>query len=205
MAKEIRVYVEGGGDRKDTKAQVKQGFRAFLNDLVILAREKRIRFDVIACGSRNSTLDDFRTALRTHHNAFNILLVDSDTPVKTTTCQHLHNPSRNWDMSSIDEEQCHLMVQVMETWVIADINALEAFYGQGFNKNSIPKTQDIEKIDKAALYSFLEAATRMTQKGRYHKIRHGPEILKRVDVSKVRNAASHCERLFAILEQKINE
>src|ERR1051326_7318499 len=187
MAKEIRVYVEGGGDKKDTKALVKQGFRVFLNDLFILAEEKRIKFYVIACGSRNSTLDDFRTALRTHQEAFNILLVDSDAPVTKTPRQHLHNSARNWNLNNIEDEQCHLMVQVMETWVIADINALERFYGKGFNRKIIPKTRDIEEIDKAALYSSLEAATRITQKGRYHKIRHGPEILKRADVSKVRN------------------
>lgn len=138
-------------------------------------------------------------------DAFNILLVDSDAPVTKTPRQHLHNSAHNWNLSNIVDEQCHLMVQVMETWVIADINALEQFYGQGFNRKSIPKTKNIEEVDKVKLYSSLKAAIRKTQKGEYHKIRHGPEILKRADVSKVRKAASYCNRLFVTIEEKINE
>lgn len=70
MPKEIRVYVEGGGDNKDTKAQIRQGFRTFLKALVLLAEERKVPFKVIACGSRNSTLDDFRIALRAHPRCF---------------------------------------------------------------------------------------------------------------------------------------
>ena len=32
MVKEIRVYIEGGGDGKNTKALIRQGFSGFLQD-----------------------------------------------------------------------------------------------------------------------------------------------------------------------------
>lgn len=204
MVKEIRVYVEGGGDGADTKARIREGFHEFLKTIVELARKKRIKFYPVACGSRNATLDAFRTALRQHPNAFNILLVDAEGPVQSDPRKHLQERD-GWDLSHVLDEQCHLMVQMMEAWLIADIAALQRYYGQGFNSNSIPKTANVEHIDKPTLNSSLEAATRMTKKGKYHKIRHGAELLKRVDGATVRSAANHCDRLFATLEQKISD
>ena len=204
MVTEIRIYVEGGGDGKETRAKVRQGLSEFLKDIVALAREKRINWNIIACGSRNSTFDNFQTALRTHPEDFNVLLVDADGPVNTNTNPRQHLQNRDgWNLSAIDDERCQLMVQTTEAWIIGDIDALRTFYGQGFNSNSISNNPDVEKIDKDMLYSSLKSATRMTQKGEYHKIRHGPDILKLVDVSRVRSAAAHCNRLFETLEEKI--
>jgi hypothetical protein len=204
VASEIRVYVEGGGDGRDTRRLVKTGFRSFLNGIAERGRPKGVRFDIIACGSIQSTVDDFSTALRTHPDAFNVLLVDSDGPVQSGILQHLLARG-GWNLSGIvSEDHCHLMVQVVEAWLVADLAALQQFYGQRFNLNSIPKNPNVEELDRNTLYSSLKAATRLTQKGEYHKTRHGPELLKRVDVSKVRHAAPHCERLLTTLEQRID-
>lgn len=200
MVSEIRIYVEGGGDGKDTKARVRQGFSGFLSDIINTAREKRIRWSVIACGSRNSTLNDFNTALRTHCDAFNILLVDSEGPVSRAPREHLSHRD-GWDLSHISDDQCHLMVQVVEAWLIADIQGLERFYGQNFNSNSIPRNPNVEQIDKSIVYSSLRLATSRTKKGEYHKILHGPELLKLLDVDRVRGAAPNCGRLFETLEE----
>ncbi len=78
MVSEVRIYVEGGGDGAYGKAQIRGGFGQFLRDPAAQARNKRIRWSVIACGSRNDTFDDFKEALRTHPDAFNVLLVDSE-------------------------------------------------------------------------------------------------------------------------------
>jgi len=204
MIREIRVYVEGGGDGKDSKARVRQGFRGFLQDIINIAREKRIRWSVIACGSRNSTVDDFHTALRIHSDAFNILLVDSEAPVSTAPREHLLQRD-GWNLSHVSDDQCHLMVQVVEAWLIADIPCLERFYGQNFSSSSIPRNPNVEKIDKHLVDSSLKAATQRTQKGAYHKIQHGPDILKLIDVNRVRNAAPYCNHLFETLERLLNE
>ncbi len=200
MVTEIRVYVEGGGDGKDTKARVRQGFTGFLSDIINTAREKRIRWSVIACGSRNSALNDFNTALRTHSDAFNILLVDSEGPVSRPPRDHLLHRD-GWNLSHISDDQCHLMVQVVEAWLLADIHCLERFYGQNFHSGSIPRNPNVEQIDKPVIYSSLQAATNRTKKGAYHKILHGPELLKQLDVTRVRNAAPNCDRLFETLEE----
>jgi uncharacterized protein DUF4276 len=116
-----------------------------------------VRFDIIACGSIQSTVDDFNTALRTHPNAFNVLLVDSDGPVQNGILEHLLARG-GWNLSgTVGEDQCHLMVQVVEAWVVADLAALQRFYGQRFNSNSIPKNPNIEELDRNTLYSSLKA------------------------------------------------
>jgi len=97
------------------------------------------------------------------------------------------------------------MVQVMEAWIIADLETLRGFYGQGFNTNPIPGREDVELIDKADLEHALRQATQNTQKGEYHKIRHGLKILALVDVGKVCSKARHCERMFTVLRNKLHE
>jgi hypothetical protein len=197
MLKEIRIYCEGGGDGKETKAAVRQGFQAFLRELRELARSKRAGWSVVACGGRNAAYENYCTALRTHPDAFNILLVDAEGPVDCPPWQHLDGRESTWELSANDDAHYHLMVQTMEAWFIADIDALRTYYGQGFNANAIPRNPDVEKIPKTDLKSCLMEATRNTQKGAYHKTRHVPVLLETIDTDKVRKASRHCARLFA--------
>ena len=69
MVSEIRIYAEGGGDQRSGKAAVQEGFSKFLSSLKEMARERHIRWYVVACGSRQSTFDAFEIALRQHHDA----------------------------------------------------------------------------------------------------------------------------------------
>lgn len=200
MVEEIRIYIEGGGDGKNTKALIRQGFSNFLKELVQIARSKGIRWQIVACGSRNDAFRNFMNALEDHSNAFNVLLVDSEEPVNTSPWRHLKFRD-NWDSLGTDDSHCYLMVQMMEAWFIADINTLNKFYGQEFSATSIPKPANVEKIDKDRLKSALKAATRKTLKGEYQKIQHASQLLERLDVSKVRKAAPHCDRLFTTLAQ----
>ena len=197
----IYIYVEGGGDRKDTRAAIRSGFGAFLGEARQAARRRTIRWQVVACGGRGQAIGDFLTGQRTNRDAFNVLLVDAEGPVSTSPRLHLlgEHPRR----SEVDDDQCHLMVQMMEAWLVADVAALERFYGQGFRLNAIPARADVENIDKADLEDALRNATRHTQKGSYHKIRHGAKLLGFLDAATVRSKAPHCHRLFTVLAVKI--
>jgi len=202
MVKEIRIYIEGGGDKKDTKKAIRIGFSEFLKDLRQIAQKKRIRWQIIICGSRQNAFEDFKNALKAHPNAFNVLLVDAEAPVNSSACQHLKQRD-NWNLTNIDDEQCHLMVQTMEAWLIADVDALKKFYGKGFQENAIPKNPNVEQIDKQQLEPCLTVATRKTSKGKYHKIQHASKLLALLNVDKVRTASSHCNRIFTTLTQKM--
>lgn len=204
MVREIRIYVEGGGDSRDQKARIREGFSSFLSELSTLARGRRIRWQIIACGSRNDAYQNFQIALRTHSDAFNVLLVDAESPVQNTPWQHLFHRD-NWHQPGVTDEHCHLMTQMMEAWFVADIATLRSYYGQGFNQNPIPNNPNVEDISKQTLEAALKTATRNTSKGEYHKMKHGPAILAQLEVARVRAAAVHCDRLFTTLIKKIEQ
>lgn len=202
MTAEIRIYVEGGGDCKETKASLRMGFGEFLGELRRRARSKRTRWQIVACGPRNRAFDNFKTALRTHPDAFNVLLVDSEDAVAGPPWQHLEARDR-WSPPGVSDEHCHLMVQMMEAWFVADVAALERFFGQGFLSGRLPGRRDVELIEKQVLESSLRKASKHSIKGEYHKTRHGPRLLGEIDPDIVRTRARHCQRLFDVLAAKI--
>ncbi len=198
MVSEIRIYAEGGGDQKDTKAFFREGLSKFLGSIVTLARLRRIRWQLIACGPRDAAYENFKNALAGHPESFNVLLVDSEGPVTTKRWAHLH-----WNACGTTEEHVHLMVQLMESWFLADQECLEAFYGQGFVPNRIPANPNVESIHKDIVIESLITATRNTQKGEYHKIRHASKLLGLIEEGRVRQRCPHCEVLFHTLSNII--
>ena len=201
MVNEIRIYVEGGGDQRSGKAAAREGFSKFLSAIKEKVRAQRIRWCIIACGSVESAVEDYRNALQTHPDAFNVLLVDADRPVGAPPADHLQ--TFGFDMNGVPPQQVHLMVQVMEAWIVADLDALRQFYGAGLKESCLPRHMDIELVAKSDIYRAMQQATRNTTKGEYHKIRHGPKILALLDVSKLRQRAQHCDRFFHVLEDAI--
>lgn len=175
---EIRVYFEGN-------KSLREGFLKFLKEIRDKARAKRIGFELIACGATPAA--DFRDAGLKHPTAWNVLLIDSegqsfdDTPSET----------KFW------------MVELMEAWFLADPDALETYYRDGFKRNSLKPNPRVEEIPKADVMLSLLKATRGTQKGPYHKTKHAPNILGLIDPIKVRHSAPNCERLFATIAAKL--
>lgn len=201
MVKEIKLYVEGGGKGSNKRATIKlqQGFDAFLQELKNAAHDKKISLKVIPSGNTTSTYDDFIFSVENSPQSFNLLLVDSDEAVAKgeSARDFLQKKYKKWKLQKIEDRQCHLMVQIMESWFIADVDALKDFYGQDFRENSIPKNRtNVEAIEKNTVESALKNATAKTQKGEYQKIGHGAKILEKISPQKVRAAAPHCNELF---------
>jgi hypothetical protein len=202
MVTAVRVYVEGGGNTRAARSRLREGFHGFFATLRELARQRRIRWDVIPSGSRKEAFDDFMAALRSHPDSWVVLLVDSEDAVFSQPRTHLQKRD-GWDLNAAAEDQVHLMVQAMEAWLLADPDTLAAYYGQRFNRNALPRRQNLEDEPKAGLYAALDSATRKTQKGVYAKIAHASDLLARVDVIKSQNRAAHCKRFFDTVRSKI--
>ena len=85
----VKVYVEGGGDGRDLRTRCRKGFSAFFEKAGLAGRMPR----VVACGSRESAFDRFRTAFAARKaGEFVALLVDSEAPVADGTW----GPGRIW-------------------------------------------------------------------------------------------------------------
>ena len=91
------------------------------------------------------------------------------------------------------------MVQMMESWFLADREALAAYYGQGFRAGALPSNTRIEDVAKDDVIDGLEQATRNTSKGRYSKGRHSFDLLARLAPAKVTNASPYAKRLIDTL------
>jgi Domain of unknown function (DUF4276) len=63
----------------------------------------------------------------------------------------------------------------------------------------------LETVAKVTLAASLELATKATQKGAYHKIRHASDLLKRINREKVRQRCLACARMFEALGEAIRQ
>ena len=154
-----------------------------------------MRWKLVCCGPRDEAFRSFRNAARNGEAAIVLLLVDAEGPVATGPCEHLQAGDK-WDMTGVDAQSVHLMVQTMETWIVADVDALSRYYGQGFNAGALARAVDPESVAKQDLERSLRRATERTGKGRYRKIAHASDLLQRIDAETVRARCRHCQRLF---------
>jgi hypothetical protein len=196
----VKIYVEGGGDRDDLKTECRKGFTEFFKKAGL---ENRLP-QVVACGGRMRAYDHFRTAVRQNDSrVFPLLLVDSEGPVEGSVWQHLkRRVDDNWDRpEGAGDDQAHLMVQCMESWLLADRECLAKFFGQGFSEKSLPARQrKMEEIDKSeVLDSLVKASRKCKTKQSYQKGTHSFMLLARIDPSKVMAVSPHARRLLEVL------
>jgi hypothetical protein len=216
----VKLFVEGGGDSHSLHIMCRKAFNNFLKKSGLAGMMPRI----IASGPRQAAYDDFCTAINNGEEA--VLLVDSETAViipsdnsvkkddsKTwKPWYHLKNRqgengvlADNWNRpGAASDEDCHLMVQIMESWFFADVDALKRYYGQGFSENVIPKRQDIENISKNDILDILSKATNKTQKGKYNKGAHSFDLLEMIDPHKVVNQSPWAKRFVDLLSGKMS-
>jgi hypothetical protein len=196
----VCVFVEGGGTQAKTQTACRKAFRLFFEK--VLGDRPKPR--VIASGSRDEAYRDFCRSLKNDPGAFPVLLVDSEDPVPAgrDAVTHLRNRERHWT-SAMPDGQVHLMVQCMEAWFLADIPAVAKYYGHDFQTSALPGNPNIEQIPKPDVMNGLHNATRATDKGPYHKTRHGFDILERIDPGGVRQRSAHADALFTLLLAKL--
>ena len=191
----VAIYMEGGGSGANTRAVLRQGMDTLLGSLKQAARDKRMRWKLVCCGPRNEAFHRFRNAADNGEADILLLLVDAEGPVATGPRAHLQARD-DWDMTGVDAQSVHLMVQTMEAWIVADAEALGRYYGQGFNAGVLPRAADLESVAKLDVERSLRRATVHTRKGRYRKIAHASDLLQRIDAEKVKVRCRHCQRLF---------
>ncbi|HZU26899.1 MAG TPA: DUF4276 family protein [Bryobacteraceae bacterium] len=184
---QIRVYFEG-------HRILRTGFEQFFRELVNKAHKSGVDLSFIAGGPGPKGL---AKGLRSHPQAWNILLKDSEQEMPTdrrSLCESLgirpeHSTNVFW------------MVQLMEAWFLADPDALASWYGTSFRSNAIGQTQDVEHVPKRDVYRRLEQARRDT--GREYAKSHAVHLLGRIRPERVRERAAHCREFFDAVERKL--
>jgi hypothetical protein len=181
MVSKVRIHFEGD-------PALREGFSEFFKELgaTLGLAPKFIAGKADPCGV-------FLLALETHPGALNILLIDSERPddgkLFETICQPKGIDARSRD-------HVFWMVQCMEAWFLADAEALRQYYGKDFRENAVRLNPEVEEIPKKDVFEALRTATKDTSKGRYHKTKHAPFLLKLIDPALVKQASAHCRRMF---------
>ena len=191
----INVYVEGGGNGK-LRPECRKGFLAFFEKGGLQGKMPK----VVACGSRRDAYKRFKIALKSGESA--LLLVDSESAIQKgiSPWQHLKEKDK-WDVPlGAMDDQCHFMVQIMESWFLTDEETLIKYYGREFHTKALPKNTNIENISKQDVLKGLKRATKNTQKGKYDKGAHSFEILAQIDPNKVQQASPYAKHLITTLK-----
>src|SRR5256885_12527222 len=156
---------------------------------------------IIRGKGRMRTFDLFRTAVENPTNGtVPLLLVDSEGAIREgyTVWQHLKLRD-GWDCpAGASEDQAHLMVQVMETWFLADGSMLRAYFGSAFNEKAILKWPDLESVPKDTVFDVLSAATAKC-KVKYAKGRVSYDLLSRLNPAEVEIRCVYAQRLLSRL------
>lgn len=204
----MKLFIEGGGESNQLKTECRKGFTQFITAAGLTNRPR-----VVACGSREDAYDSFCTELKSGNPA--MLLVDSEAGVNANHQQDkdsskwapwAHLKARQGDEwekpANATDVQCHLMVECMENWFLADRVTLADFFGQGFHATYLPAAdRAIESVHKTDVYTALKKATAKSKKGEYGKGSHSFKLLAEIDANLVVAASPWTNRFIAELKK----
>lgn len=208
----MKLYVEGGGDAAALQIECRAGFTNFITKAGLIKRPR-----IVACGSRRDAYESFCTSIAAGDAA--MLLVDSETPVVGAhqlgdpetwlPWAHLKNrPGDEWEKPLKSEDSdCHLMVQTMENWFLADRDTLIKFFNNGFREKRLPAaSRPVQEIPKQEVFTALENATADCEpKGSYEKGKHSFKLLQLIQPATVIGASGWARRFIRILKTKMDE
>ena len=147
---------------------------------------------LIAGGGGDQAIEDFRIALRKHPDAVNLLLIDSEGPFRDRLFEERCQSQR---IGFQHKDRVFWMVQCMEAWFLADLAALREVFGTSLRETALRGNPNVEEIRKYDVLERMKSAT----EGRYHKTRHAPELLRRINPGRVKDASAQCRRIFEAL------
>lgn len=207
----VKLYVEGGGDSHALKTECRKGFSSFLKKAGLDGSLPRI----VAAGGRQNAFQLFCTAVENRKKEDHIfLLVDSE---KTVESSYKNGEPADWQPwmfleqkepwqkpKQATDSQCHLMAVCMETWLLADTEALKDFYGSELIENHLlGGRKDLEDVQKSDIMNALNNATKnCKKKGAYSKGQHSFKLLEKIDAGRVMNRCEWAKRFVDALKNQ---
>jgi Domain of unknown function (DUF4276) len=125
-------------------------------------------------------------------------LVDSEDLVADGVAEWAHlKKSAAWNRPSASgNDDAFLMVCSMETWFLADREALKKFFHDCWRDNALPQWPNLEAISKEMVFEKLALATAGCGKKAYSKGKRSFEILKVIDPAMVEAKCPGAKRLL---------
>lgn len=188
------LYIEGGGEGKRSAFRFREAWRSFFEAAGLRGRLPK----VVRCGSRNQTYRRFATAVGdAETEGVSILLVDSEAAVMFghSVWRHLKDRDGWARPEGAGDDSAFLMVQFMETWLVADRAALRSYFGNEFRPNAIPPWPRLEDVPKSDVMKALRGATAACPSP-YAKGRVSFDLLTRTDPSAVERECPNARRLL---------
>ena len=189
------IYIEGGGDNnRNLERLFRRSWQMFFLAAGLQKRMPR----VVRGGPRIRTFDLFVTAIENPHPAHvPFLLVDSEEPVQAghSVWKHLQARDKWKQPGGAGEDQAFLMVQLMETWFMADRAALKEYFGQQFRENVFKRWPQLEDVPKATVLDALKKATTNCSSP-YTKGKVSFELLEKINPTLVEDACPHAKALL---------
>ncbi|MEE8386170.1 MAG: DUF4276 family protein, partial [Dehalococcoidia bacterium] len=103
-----------------------------------------------------------------------------------------------------NDDQAQLMVQCMETWCLADRDALKRFFRDGLQESVLVPHDNLEQRSKADVQQALERATRECGRDRsYRKGRRSFQLIAELDPRTLKSRLPHFARLCEVLDKKL--
>ncbi|HJH28635.1 MAG TPA: DUF4276 family protein [Methanosarcinaceae archaeon] len=194
------IYIEGGGDSSQLHTLCRKGFRKLLENCGFKGQMPKL----VACGGRDSAFDDFKIAHANKSNSDYVsMLIDSEDPLTDleATWEHLKERDK-WDKPlGSENDQVLFMTTCMETWIVADRDALAEHYGSKLQTNALPPLTDLESRSRHEIQNDLSHATRDCSNS-YRKGKRSFDVLEKLSPDELERLPSFA-RVKNILESKI--
>lgn len=195
------LYLEGGGDSKELHARCREGFRKLLESSGFTGRLPKL----VACGGRNATFDNFKTAqAKKSKGEFVGLWIDSEDPLKDleATWEHLLQRD-NWEKpDGATDDQVLFMTTCMETWIVADRETLKKHFGSDLQLSALLPLKKLEERTRQEVLESLEHATRNCQNA-YKKGKRSFEILGKLSPTVLEQHLPSFVRVVRILKDQL--
>jgi len=191
----IKLYIEGGGDSALQDTLFREGWQTFFQKAGLGGRMPK----TFRGSSRNDTFDAYKTAVRVKKSdELPIMLVDSENLVSTGRNEWAHlKECDGWEqpLNSSDDD-VFMMVCCMETWFLADLEALKKFFHDCWRDNALPQWPNLEAIPKETIFEKLALATADCGRKAYSKGKRSFEILKVIDPKIIEAKCPGAKRLL---------
>ncbi len=190
----VKIYIEGGGEGHLLDTLFRQGWTMFFKAAGLAGRMPRI----VRGQGRNRTFDLFATAVTNPRpGELPLLLVDSEDPLIEGHTEWQHLKARdNWERpGGAGDDQVFLMVQVTESWFLADLDLLRQYFGSTLRENALHVGPSLERVPKDDVLAALSRATAACPTP-YAKGKVSFELLAKLNPQRVEAACPHAKRLL---------